>query len=85
LKIPELTAAARRRVPRGEPFKRLVAWEKVKLSPGEIKTVTFTLEPQYLSIFNTEKDGWELLPGDYQILAGPSSSDTPLRASARFH
>jgi beta-glucosidase len=69
----------------GEPFKRLVAWEKVQLSPGESRMVTFTLEPQYLSIFNTEKDGWELLPGDYQILAGPSSSDTPLRASARFN
>jgi beta-glucosidase len=68
----------------GEPFKRLVAWEKVQLSPGETRTITLTLEPQYLSIFNTEKDGWELLPGDYQILAGPSSSDTPLSVSARL-
>jgi beta-glucosidase len=62
----------------GEPFKRLVAWEKVHLAPGEAKTVTLTLDPHYLSIFNADKSAWELVPGDYKVLVGGSSRETPL-------
>ena len=65
--------------PAGERFRRLVAWEKVTLSPGESKSVTLHLEPKYLSIFNTNKNGWELVPGEYVIQAGGSSRDLPLR------
>jgi beta-glucosidase len=63
-----------------ENYKRLVAWERVKLAPGESKTVTLTMDPLYLSIFDTSKDGWQLLPGDYKVMAGPSSESTPLHA-----
>jgi beta-glucosidase len=62
----------------GEPFKRLVAWEKVQLAPGEAKTVTLTLDPHYLSIFDADKSEWELVPGDYKVLVGGSSRETPL-------
>jgi beta-glucosidase len=65
----------------GEPFKRLVAWDKVQLAPGEAKTVTLTLDPFYLSIFNADKDGWQLLPGDYKVFVGSSSRETPLNGS----
>ena len=58
----------------GEPFKRLAAWERVPLKPGESKMVTLPLDPLYLSIFNAEKDGWELVAGDYQAFAGPLTS-----------
>jgi beta-glucosidase len=58
----------------GEPFKRLVAWERVPLKAGESKAVTLPLDPLYLSIFNAEKDGWELVTGDYQAFAGPLTS-----------
>ncbi len=68
----------------GEPFKRLVAWEKVRLAPGESKTVTLTLDPLYLSIFNAGKDAWELLPGEYKVFAGASSRNTPLSAAFRI-
>ena len=64
-----------------EPPKRLVAWEKIQLAPGESKTVTVKLEPKFLSIFNEAKDDWELLPGDYRIFVGGSSDGTPLSAS----
>ncbi|MGC9950344.1 MAG: glycoside hydrolase family 3 C-terminal domain-containing protein [Bryobacteraceae bacterium] len=57
-----------------EPFKRLVAWQRVPLKAGESKTVTLPLDPLYLSIFNAEKDGWELLAGDYKAFAGPLTS-----------
>jgi beta-glucosidase len=65
----------------GESFKRLVAWERVALDAGESKTVTLKLNPLYLSIFNTDRNSFELLPGDYKILAGPSSAETPLSAT----
>jgi beta-glucosidase len=63
-----------------EPPKRLVAWDKVRLAPGEQKTVTLPLDPKFLSIFNEQKDGWELLAGEYTIFAGGSSRSTPLSA-----
>ncbi len=65
----------------GEPFKRLVAWDKVRLAAGETKTVTLALNPHYLAIFNPDKDAWELVPGDYQVLVGGSSRDTPLSSA----
>lgn len=64
-----------------EHFKRLVGWQRVKLAPGESKDVSIPLKPLYLSIFDTAKDAWQLLPGDYKIMAGASSSDTPLNAT----
>ena len=58
----------------GEPFKRLIAWERVQLKAGESKTVTLPLDPLYLSIFNAGKDGWELVAGDYKAFVGPLTS-----------
>ncbi len=64
-----------------EPPKRLVAWEKVELKPGESKTVTLAIEPKFLSIFDEQKNDWSLLPGEYKFLAGGSSRSTPLTAT----
>lgn len=64
-----------------EPPKRLVAWEKVQLDPGQSRTVTVSIEPKSMSTFNVEKDAWELIPGDYVVLAGGSSRQTPLTAT----
>jgi len=64
-----------------EDYKRLAAWQRVKLAPGESKEVTLPLHPLSLTIFNTDQNGWQLLPGEYQVTAGPSSSDTPLKAT----
>jgi beta-glucosidase len=61
-----------------EPPKRLVAWERVELAAGESKTVTLKVDPQFLSIFNADKDAWELVPGDYKVSVGGSSQSTPL-------
>jgi beta-glucosidase len=66
-----------------EPPKRLVAWERIPLAPGESKTVTLPIDPKFLSIFNEEKDGWELLPGDYQFFVGGSSRSTPLTSTVK--
>lgn len=65
----------------GEHYKRLVAFDRVKLGPGESKTVTLDLNPLCLSVFNVQKDAMEEIPGEYKILAGPSSANTPLSAT----
>ena len=65
----------------GEHYKRLVAFDRVDLAPGESKTITLDLNPLCLSIYNTDKSTMEMPSGEYKILAGPSSADTPLTAT----
>jgi beta-glucosidase len=65
----------------GEPPKRLVAWSKVALAAGEKKTVAFDVDPLYLSVFNADANRWELVPGEYHVLAGGSSRELPLQAA----
>jgi beta-glucosidase len=67
-----------------EPPKRLVGWSKVKLEPGERKEVTIEIDPWYLSIFNVERDAWQLLSGEYTFLVGDSSRSLPLKASVNL-
>jgi beta-glucosidase len=64
-----------------ENYRRLSAWQRVTLAPGESKDVTLALNPLTLSVFNTDRNAWQLLPGDYNVLAGPSSNETPLKAT----
>jgi len=74
----ELPAAA------GEPFRRLVAWKKVELNPGESKTVTLSIDPLHLSVFDVDMHDWKLLPGDYVISVGGSSRHLWLRTVMRL-
>jgi beta-glucosidase len=63
----------------GEPPKRLVGWSKVALAAGESKQVSVDVVPQYLSIFDEKKNGWQLVPGEYAFFVGGSSQSLPLR------
>jgi len=65
----------------GEPPKRLVGWSKVKLNAGESKEVAIDVDPEYLSVFNVERDAWQLIPGDYTLMVGGSSQSLPLKES----
>ena len=65
----------------GEPPKRLVGWSKVKLNPGESKDVTVEVEPLFLSIFNVEQKGWQLVGGEYGFMVGGSSQSLPLKGT----
>jgi beta-glucosidase len=69
----------------GEPYKRLVAWQRVPLAPGESKSVTLPLNPTFLSIFDEKQNAWTLLPGDYKLHVGASSRATPLTAQLHVH
>jgi beta-glucosidase len=67
-----------------EPPKRLVGWRKVKLNGGESKEVVVDVDPKYLSIFNVQQNGWQLLPGDYGFMVGGSSQSLPLKETANL-
>ena len=71
------------RLPKGsdESFKRLVGWMRIALAPGESQTVTVAIDDRVLKTFDEEKNAWNLPPGEYQVLAGSSSDNTPLTAS----
>jgi beta-glucosidase len=44
-----------------EPPRRLVGWSKIALGPGEQKDVTVKVEPQMVSVFNPDKNLWEVV------------------------
>lgn len=71
------------RLPKGadEPFKRLVGWKRVDLAPGESQTISVAMDDRVLKTFDENKNSWDLAAGDYQVLVGNSSDNTPLTAS----
>jgi beta-glucosidase len=69
----------------GEPPKRLVAWSRVSLEPGEGKVVSLDVEPLFLSVFNSTKHGWERPKGDYSIMVGGSSQSLPLKETVALN
>ena len=64
------------------PEKELKGFQKVFLNAGESKELTFTLNPDAFSFFDEKQMKWVQEPGDFEILAGSSSSD--LRAKKKI-
>ena len=57
------------------PVKELKSFKKVKLQPGEEKTVTFTIDKTALSFFDADKHDWVAESGNFEALVGASSTD----------
>ncbi len=68
------------KLPKGtdEPYKRLAGWKRVTLAPGESKAVTVSIDSRVLQSFDEANDRWNTVSGDYEVLVGPSSDNTPL-------
>ena len=62
----------------GEPPKRLAAFSKVQLNPGESRELSLPINPRELSIYDESTNGWKQLPGRYTFMVGGSSKDLPL-------
>jgi beta-glucosidase len=65
----------------GEPFRRLVGWQRITLAPGESKVISITTDPTLLSIFDVSTDSWKRLPGQYLFEAGTASDDLTLHTT----
>ena len=57
------------------PVKELKAFQKVRLSPGEEKAVTLTVDKKALSFFDDTKHEWIAEPGKFEAVIGSSSRD----------
>ncbi|RKY60990.1 MAG: hypothetical protein DRP96_04435, partial [Candidatus Neomarinimicrobiota bacterium] len=57
------------------PVKELKAFEKVFLKNGETRTVSFELNKDAFSYYDSSKHDWILEPGEFNILIGSSSAD----------
>ena len=64
-----------------EPPKQLKGFQKVALPAGGSTTLTFSLSPADLLIWNTTADAWALVSGTYTAMVGSSSRDIRLTAS----
>jgi beta-glucosidase len=56
----------------------LRGFERVKLAPGETKTVNFTLHPDDLALLDKNMN-WTVEPGKFQVMIGSSSEDIRLK------
>lgn len=65
----------------GEPPKALKTFAKVKLDPGQTKTVRLTLSPDDFRVWDTGAHDWTVLKGSYPVYVGESSADTPLTSA----
>ena len=56
------------------PVKELKGFERVALRAGEKRTVTFTLKPEHLGLYNAQNK-FTVEPGDFKVWVGQSSAD----------
>ena len=68
----------------GRPVRQLKGFEKVRLEPGEIKTVMFYLDKRSFAYYNTEISDWYAESGRYTIYIGTSSRDLPVKCSVEL-
>jgi beta-glucosidase len=66
------------------PEKELKGFRRVTLSPGEARTVSFTLDRSALSFFDPGRREWVAEPGAFDVLVGASSRDIRLRGAFRL-
>lgn len=66
-------------VPR--PLKELKGYDKVYLKKGETKRVRILLDEEAFAYYDVESHRFVVEKGTFEILAGPSSADLPLKAT----
>ena len=66
-------------VPR--PAKELKGFSRVELATGETKHVTISLDARAFAFYDIAGKHWQADAGNFSILVGDSSADTPLTAS----
>ena len=58
--------------------KLLRGFERIHLKPGEMRTVTFNLQPEDLMLLDRDMN-WTVEPGEFEVLLGSSSEDIRLK------
>ncbi|MCT4686529.1 glycoside hydrolase family 3 C-terminal domain-containing protein [Vallitalea sp.] len=67
------------------PVKELKDFAKVQLVPGEEKKVKFILNKRSFAYYNVDIKDWHVETGEFQILAGSSVVNLPLKTNIRVN
>ena len=62
------------------PVKELKGFEKIALNPGETKQITFTVDKEKLSFYNSKAE-FIVETGDFELMIGASSEDIRLKSA----
>jgi len=62
-----------------EPMKTLQGFNKMNIDPGKEVEIEITLNSRSFSSWSTQKEGWEIKQGTYQIMIGDSSDNILLQ------
>jgi len=62
----------------GEPWKRLVGWQKVELAAGESRELTVPTEGLAMSVWDEGAKKFVMTPGAYRVMVGGSSAELGL-------
>ena len=57
----------------GSVPRRLAGWRKVRLAPGASRTLTVSVDPRLLALFDTKQQRWVRTAGTYQLWLGDSA------------
>ncbi|GGA56541.1 glycosyl hydrolase [Edaphobacter acidisoli] len=67
-----------------EPPIQLKGFRKVMLNPGESKTVELKLDARSFSYWSEKTHGWQIPQGEFQVMVGDSSAETPLKGTIKL-
>jgi beta-glucosidase len=62
-----------------QPMKKLRAFKRISLKPGESNTVQFDLSGEDFRFWNEETDAWAIESGEFEIQMGNSSQNILLK------
>ncbi|WP_137862925.1 MULTISPECIES: glycoside hydrolase family 3 C-terminal domain-containing protein [unclassified Sphingomonas] len=69
--VPQLYVAG----PGWEAPKRLAAFDKLELAPGEAKQVSLKVDPRLLATWDAASSSWKIAGGTVQVMLGTSAKD----------
>jgi beta-glucosidase len=58
-----------------EAPKRLGAFQKVDLKPGESSNVTVTVDPRLLAMYQSKDKTWKIAKGEYEVILAKSTAE----------
>ena len=65
--------------------RRLLGWTKIPLQPAESKPVSINIDRRLLADFDAKTHRWHLAGGNYQLAAGASSVDLPIKVNIKLN
>lgn len=67
-----------------EAPKRLGAFKKLPLKAGESQSITLSVDPRLLAVWDNAAHGWKIKAGDYKVMAANSAEDVTATVSVHL-